>query len=156
MRPVKTILPAALALLLTLLLAACSTGGGTPSSQASSLLESSSASETPSLPESSLSSRTAPESQGQSGSVLVAYYSHTGNTEAVAQQIAELTGGTLAVIQRQEEYGDLQTEAEAEIQEDARPAITVSVDNVKDYDTIFVGYPIWLAYHKLIQCTQIA
>lgn len=143
MRPVKTILPAALALLLTLLLAACSTGGGTPSSQASSLPESSIASETASLPESSLSSRTAPESQGQSGSVLVAYYSHTGNTEAVAQQIAELTGGTLAEIQRQEEYGDLQTEAEAEIQEGARPAITVSVDNVKDYDTIFVGYPIW-------------
>ena len=62
----------------------------------------------------------------------------------------------MAVIQRQEEYGDLQTEAEAEIQEGARPAITVSVDNVKDYDTIFVGYPIWLAYHKLIQCTQLA
>lgn len=143
MRRVKTILPAALALLLTLLLAACSTGGGTPSSQASSLPESSIASETASLPESSLSSQTAPESQGQSGSVLVAYYSHTGNTEAVAQQIAEPTGGTLAVIQRQEEYGDLQTEAEAEIQEGARPAITVSVDNVKDYDTIFVGYPIW-------------
>ena len=28
-------------------------------------------------------------------------------------------------------------------QREARPAITVSVDNVKDYDTIFVGYPIW-------------
>lgn len=28
-------------------------------------------------------------------------------------------------------------------QREARPAITVSVDNVEDYDTIFVGYPIW-------------
>ncbi|HJB37466.1 MAG TPA: hypothetical protein H9942_05290 [Candidatus Acutalibacter ornithocaccae] len=28
-------------------------------------------------------------------------------------------------------------------QREARPAITASVDNVEDYDTIFVGYPIW-------------
>ena len=62
-------------------------------------------------------------------------------TEAVAEQIAGLTGGTLAEIQRAEEYGDLQEEAEAEILEGVRPEITVSVENVEDYDTVFVGYP---------------
>lgn len=77
------------------------------------------------------------------GGILVAYFSNTGNTEEVAQQIAGLTGGTLAEIQRAEPYGDLRQEAEAEIQNGERPAITVSVDNVEDYDTIFVGYPIW-------------
>lgn len=77
------------------------------------------------------------------GNVLVAYFSHTGNTEAVAEQIAERTGGTLAQIQRAEEYADLQQEAEAEILQGVRPEITVSVDNVEEYDTIFVGYPIW-------------
>lgn len=77
------------------------------------------------------------------GNVLVAYYSYTGTTEGVAQQIADLTGGTLAEIQRVEDYGDLQEEAEAEINDGVRPEITVSVDNVEDYDTIFVGYPIW-------------
>ncbi len=75
------------------------------------------------------------------GNVLVAYYSYTGTTEGVAQQIADLTGGTLAEIQRVEDYGDLQEEAEAEINDGVRPEITVSVDNVEDYDTIFVGYP---------------
>ena len=74
---------------------------------------------------------------------MIAYFSHTGNTEEVAGQIADLTGGTLAEIQRAEEYGDLQEEAEAEILEGVHPEITVSVDNVEDYDTIFVGYPIW-------------
>ena len=46
--------------------------------------------------------------------ILIAYFSNTGNAEEAAQQIADLTGGTLAEIQRAE-----------------------------DYDTIFVGYPIW-------------
>ena len=75
--------------------------------------------------------------------VLVTYFSQTGNTEAVANQIADRTGGTLAEIERAEPYGDLRTEAEAEIENGERPKITVSVDNVEDYDTIFVGYPIW-------------
>lgn len=75
--------------------------------------------------------------------VLVAYFSQTGNTEAVANQIADRTGGTLAEIERAEPYGDLRVEAKAEIENGERPTITFSVDNVEDHDTIFVGYPIW-------------
>ena len=75
--------------------------------------------------------------------ILVAYFSYTGNTKEAAQVIADSTGGTLAEIQRAEEYGDLEEEAEAEILDGVHPEITVSVDNVSDYDTIFVGYPIW-------------
>lgn len=75
--------------------------------------------------------------------ILVAYFSHTGNTEEAAQKIAGYTGGTLAEIQRAEEYGDLQEEAEAEILDGVHPEITVSVDDITEYDTIFVGYPIW-------------
>ena len=75
--------------------------------------------------------------------VLVAYFSNTGNTEEAAQRIAEYTGGDLAEIQRAEEYGDLYEEAEAEILDGVHPEITVSVDNVEGYNTIFVGYPIW-------------
>ncbi len=73
---------------------------------------------------------------GTKGDILVAYFSYTGNTEEVAGQIADLTGGTLGEIQRVEEYGNLQEEAEAEILEGARPEITFSVDNVEDYDTV--------------------
>lgn len=77
------------------------------------------------------------------GNILVAYFSHTGNTEEVAQIIMEYTGGDLAEIERVEEYGNLEEEAEAEILNGVQPEITVSVDNIADYDTIFVGYPIW-------------
>lgn len=86
------------------------------------------------------------ETEGEgtdSGNPLVAYFSHTGNTEEVARMIAEYTGGDLAEIERAEEYGDLQEEAEAEILDGVHPQITVSVENIEDYDTVFVGYPIW-------------
>ena len=83
------------------------------------------------------------DSELTEGNVLVAYFSQTGNTEEAAQRIAEYTGGDLAQIQRAEEYDDLYEEAEAEILDGVHPEITVSVDNIEDYYTIFVGYPIW-------------
>lgn len=83
------------------------------------------------------------ETDADGGNVLIAYFSHTGNTEEVAQMIADYTGGDLAEIQRAEEYGDLQEEAEIEILDGVHPEIAVSVDNIEEYDTIFVGYPIW-------------
>lgn len=72
--------------------------------------------------------------------ILIAYYSHTGNTEEAAQKIAEFTGGDLAEIQRAEEYGDVYKEAEAEILDGIHPEITISADNIEEYNTIFVGY----------------
>lgn len=79
----------------------------------------------------------------QAGDPLVAYFSYSGNTEEAAKQIAEYTGGTLAEIQRAVPYEDVNTEGEEELNSNARPEITISIDNVEDYDTIFVGYPIW-------------
>lgn len=97
--------------------------------------------------------KTSTSAQGDAGSdamksagsdkVLVAYYSNTGNTEAVAQQIAELTGADLTKIERKEAYGDLEKEAEEEIQAGSRPEIVTDIGSVEGYDTIFVGYPIW-------------
>ena len=36
----------------------------------------------------------------------------------------------------------------------ARPQLLFHVDNMEDYDIVFLGFPNWLAYHNLIQCTQ--
>lgn len=74
---------------------------------------------------------------------LIAYFSYSGNTEEAAKEIADYTGGTLAEIQRATPYEDVNTEGEEELNSNARPEITISVDNVEEYDTIFVGYPIW-------------
>lgn len=134
-----------LALSFVLALAGCAPGGAAPAAASPSPAPQSAvpaADETAPSPSPAADPAPSPEDAADGG-ILVAYFSNTGNTEEVAQQIAGLTGGTLAEIQRAEPYGDLRQEAEAEIQNGERPAITVSVDNVEDYDTIFVGYPIW-------------
>lgn len=74
---------------------------------------------------------------------LVAYFSYSGNTEEVAQQIADYTGGTLAQIERATPYTDVNEEGEEELNSNARPEITVNVDGIENYNTIFIGYPIW-------------
>ena len=138
MKKTKPIVYLLLTLTLVFALAACS--AGTPSSPDSNPAGQDAADAGDAVPDGSA----APSPDAQAGGdILVAYFSYTGNTEAVAQQIASLTGDTLAQIERAEDYGDLQQEAEAEIKDGARPEITVSVDNVADYDTVFVGYPIW-------------
>lgn len=138
MKKTKPIVYLLLTLTLIFALAACS--AGTPSSPDSNPAGQDAADAGDAVPDGSA----APSPDAQAGGdILVAYFSNTGNTEAVAQQIASLTGGTLAQIGRAEDYGDLQQEAEAEIKDGARPEITVSVDNVADYNTVFVGYPIW-------------
>ena len=82
--------------------------------------------------------------------ILVTYFSCTGNTEKIAEMIARETGGALHEIQPQIPY----TEADLDYysggradreQADpaARPAIANSVENMPDYDVIFLGYPIW-------------
>lgn len=143
----RTPLGIALALALVLALSACA--AGSPPAQSATPTTTAPTTAAPTVeatpspqPEATATPTPTPDAPAQ-GNVLVAYFSHMGNTEAVAEQIAERTGGTLAQIQWAEEYADLQQEAEAEILQGVRPEITVSVDNVEEYDTIFVGYPIW-------------
>lgn len=133
----KNILLLTFMLALSFVLAACGNNG--------SFAETSSAAdETKTVAETAQTEEAdASETDANGGNVLVAYFSHTGNTEEAAQMIAKYTGGTLAEILRAEEYGDLQEEAEAEILDGVHPEITVSVDSIEGYDTIFVGYPIW-------------
>lgn len=132
----KNILLFTLMVALSFVLAAC---GSSPSAETSPAAdETGTVTETSQTEEPEIA-----ETDANGGNILVAYFSHTGNTEKVAQTIAEYTGGTLAEIQRAEEYGNLQEEAEKEILEGVHPEITVSVDRIGEYDTIFVGYPIW-------------
>ena len=135
----KRLLAIGFSVVMVLTLAACGNNEShTTEIQAEEAAEDNSIEETNSEPETGSNA-----GNTKSGNVLIAYFSHTGNTKEVAELIAGHTGGDLAEIKRTEEYEDLNTEAEDEINEGARPEITVSVDNVSAYDTIFVGYPIW-------------
>jgi flavodoxin len=82
-----------------------------------------------------------------SNKILVAYFSWSGNTKTIAEQIARETGGVLFEIKAKESYDmayrPLTELAKKEKQDNARPALVATVDNMKQYDTVFIGYPMW-------------
>ena len=90
-----------------------------------------------------------PEPAG--GKILVAYFSATGTTETIAQHIAAATGADLYEIVPEVPYTDADlnygnsSSRTTQEQNDpsARPAISGEVEDMADYDIVFLGYPIW-------------
>lgn len=84
---------------------------------------------------------------GDSSSVLITYFSWSGNTEQVAQIIQQETGGDLFEIAPAtpytNDYNELLDIAQQEQSDNARPELAGQVENWEQYDTIFVGYPNW-------------
>ena len=93
------------------------------------------------------------DAAADSSSVLVVYYSATGNTETIANYIAEATSGDVFEITPAEPYtsDDLNwTDENSRVsQEYADESLrdveltTTEVENWDSYDTVFIGYPIW-------------
>jgi len=94
----------------------------------------------------------------QGKKILVVYFSRTGdnysvgniskgNTHIVADMIAEATGAETFEIKTvksyPENYKECTVVAKKELADDARPELVTKVENMKDYDVIFMGYPIW-------------
>ncbi len=90
--------------------------------------------------------------------VLVTYFSHAGenynvgvveegNTAKLAKVIAEQTGADLfeivPVVDYPQSYDECLEVATAEQREGARPEYVSDVENWEQYDTVFIGYPIW-------------
>ena len=156
----KKLLSLSLAAVMALSLAACGQSDTTDDSQSAgqSQEETSTPAPTP-TPENgediSTPDASEPEDSqsGESGGVLVVYYSATGNTEAVAGYIAEATGGDLFELEPAEPYTDadlnwtdensrVTLEHEDESLRDVE-LVADTVDNWDSYDTVFIGYPIW-------------
>ena len=89
----------------------------------------------------------------EKGKTLVAYFSASGSTEAVASVIANKTGGELFKLEPAEAYSSddldwtkstsrVNKEHENESERDVK-LVSTSVDNWDEYDTVFIGYPIW-------------
>lgn len=83
----------------------------------------------------------------QGKKVLVAYYSWSGNTKNVAEQIHREVGGDIVAVEPEKAYPKDYQEcvdiAKKEANDNARPAVATKVDNMDQYDVLFVGYPIW-------------
>lgn len=81
-----------------------------------------------------------------SDKVLVVYFSHGGNTQKLAKEIYEQVGGDLREIEPVVAYPDgdeLYDYTKQEQDNDERPKIKDLNIDINQYDTIFIGYPIW-------------
>ncbi len=91
------------------------------------------------------------KSNASQNRTLIAYFSATGNTAGVAQKLASATGADLFAIQPVAAY----TAEDLDWQNDksrtsvemsdrrTRPEIASRVENMEQYDVIFLGFPIW-------------
>lgn len=87
------------------------------------------------------------------GKMLVAYFSGSGNTKRVAEIIAENTGADLFEITPADPYTDddldyTNDDSRVNVEHNDESKRDVSLtktapDNWSDYDTVFIGYPIW-------------
>lgn len=79
--------------------------------------------------------------------ILVAYFSWSGNTKAVAEEIHKQVGGDIVEIvpatPYSETYSVTVAKAKAEQAANARPAISTKIADFEQYDTIYLGYPNW-------------
>lgn len=83
--------------------------------------------------------------------ILVVYFSANGSTAKLAKTIAEATGGDLFEIKPEQPYtladlnwNDKKSRSSIEMSNpDSRPAIASTVKNMGEYDTVFIGFPIW-------------
>ena len=93
---------------------------------------------------------TVPAAAEASGKVLVAYFSATGTTKAIADHAADILGADIYEIVPAEPYTDADlayyTGGRADQEQNdpsARPAIADGVEDMGQYDTVLLGYPIW-------------
>ncbi len=125
------------ALLIACFLCACASGGDKETVQNTTAVQE--------------ADKTSENTADKGGKTLVAYFSATGNTKAVAEKIGETTGADIFEIvpavpytEADLNYGDDNSRATAEQNDDsARPEISGAIENMEEYDTVFIGYPIW-------------
>ncbi len=92
-----------------------------------------------------------PQPNENNGAVLIAYFSATGNTEAIAMHLKDILNADVYEIVPEQPYtaedlaySNSSSRTSQEMNDpNARPAIVGEVENMQQYDTIFLGYPIW-------------
>lgn len=81
--------------------------------------------------------------------MLIAYFSWSGNTRSIAEQIHKKVGGDLVEIEPvrpySRDYNTCLDEARRDQDNKARPELKTKIDNMAQYDVVFLGYPNWWA-----------
>lgn len=105
-----------------------------------------------------LSKQTTPAPDTADGNnILIAYFSFEGHTKQIAEEIYAQIGGDLFEITPEKPYtgtrNDLSGIASAELRENARPALSTHVNNMDQYDVVFIGYPCWWSNAPMVVFT---
>ncbi len=137
-------------------LIACNSEGGTSSSDSKSSTVSvtgsqSDTEEEPEGTEDMIRGENSNETSDSDVNILVAYFSCTGTTEQIAEWIADETSADIYKIipetpytEDDLNYNNSSSRANQEQADtSARPAISNGMENIEQYDVIFLGYPIW-------------
>ena len=99
---------------------------------------------------------TDPDQPGETP-ILVAYFSWSGTTQRMAQEIAAQTGADIFRIEPvtpyPTEYTPCTEVAKAEKEANARPAISRKAEKWSEYDTVLIGCPVWWWTTPMIICT---
>lgn len=79
--------------------------------------------------------------------VLIVYFSHSGNTRQLAEQIHARVGGDMVELKTvnpyPQNYKAVVDVAQEEQRNNARPQIATRLDNLDAYETVFIGFPNW-------------
>lgn len=82
-----------------------------------------------------------------SGETLIVYLSRTGNTKVVAELIQNKVGGKLVALEKEnpypENYQKIVDQVDRENEEGYLPPLKTKIENIEDYDTVFIGFPTW-------------
>jgi len=83
----------------------------------------------------------------EENNILVAYFSHSGNTRAIASQIHESVGGDIFEIVTVDPYpsgyNEVVDQARKELRAEYGPKLKTKVENMGSFNVVFVGYPNW-------------
>ena len=85
--------------------------------------------------------------QNEVNMILVVYFSHSGNTREIADQIHKYVGGDIFEIQAVDPYPDdydaVVKQARQELDSGYKPTLKTKLKDIKPYDVVFIGYPNW-------------
>lgn len=84
---------------------------------------------------------------GGEESILIVYVSRTENTKAVAEIIQQRVGGDMVQLELKtpypDDYQEIVEQVDRENEAGYLPPLKTHIDNLKDYKTVFLGFPTW-------------
>ncbi|MCG2587292.1 flavodoxin family protein [Rhodohalobacter sulfatireducens] len=85
--------------------------------------------------------------ESDSEDILIVYLSRTGNTEAVAEMIRDEVDGEMVELELEtpypEDYDAIVAQVARENETGYLPPLKTEIENIQDYETIFIGFPTW-------------